>query len=174
MISITEPKFHIWASTWDCGTYHICDQGRLRLRQACTVSPEPLLFTHMKYGSRRRVRPNIRHLAPMDCCACVFEEWVYGGLKSVIISWAGSFSSYQFAPHIQVATVDHHRALDELYTNTTCINSHSMTLHDLYNSVKLAQFYWDSDCQCMAGTCNSRNNTAALSPQKKLVFSCWS
>ena len=56
------------------------------------VSPEPSLFTHMKYGStcRRRVRPNIRHLAPLDGCACGFEEWVYGGRYSAIISWAGS------------------------------------------------------------------------------------
>ena len=27
------------------------------------VSPEPSLFTHMKYGSKRRVRPKIRHPA---------------------------------------------------------------------------------------------------------------
>ena len=31
-----------------------------------TFSPEPSLFAHMKYGSRRRVRPKIRHLAPLD------------------------------------------------------------------------------------------------------------
>ena len=47
----------------------------------CAVSPEPSLFAHMKYGSRRRVRPKIRHLAPLDGCTCVFEEWVYGGRK---------------------------------------------------------------------------------------------
>ena len=46
-----------------------------------TVSPEPSLFAHMNYGSRQRVRPNIRHLAPLDGCACVFEEWIYGGQK---------------------------------------------------------------------------------------------
>ena len=46
-----------------------------------TFSPEPSLFAHIKYGSRRRVRPKIRHLAPLDGCACVFEEWVYGGRK---------------------------------------------------------------------------------------------
>ena len=45
------------------------------------VSPEPSLFAHMKYGSRRRVRPKIRHLAPLDGCACLFEKWVYGGRK---------------------------------------------------------------------------------------------
>ena len=35
------------------------------------VSPEPSPFAHMKYGSRRRFRPKIRHLAPLDGCACV-------------------------------------------------------------------------------------------------------
>ena len=30
----------------------------------CAVSLEPSLFAHMKYGSRQRVRPKIRHLAP--------------------------------------------------------------------------------------------------------------
>ena len=54
------------------------------------VSPEPSLFAHMKYGNRRRVWPKIRHLAPLDGCACTFEEWIYGG-QNVIISWAGSF-----------------------------------------------------------------------------------
>ena len=40
-----------------------------------------LLFTHMQYGNRRRVRPNIRHLASLHGCACAFEEWVYGVRK---------------------------------------------------------------------------------------------
>ena len=53
-------------------------QASLRIR---AVSPEPSLFDHMKYGSRRRVRPKIRHLAPLDGCACAFEECVYGGRK---------------------------------------------------------------------------------------------
>ena len=53
-------------------------QASLRIR---AVSPEPSLFAHMKYGSRWRVRPNIRHLAPLDGCACAFEEWVNGGRK---------------------------------------------------------------------------------------------
>ena len=53
-------------------------QASLRIR---AVSPEPLLFAHMKYGSRRRVRPKIRHIAPLDSRACAFEEWVYGRRK---------------------------------------------------------------------------------------------
>ena len=45
------------------------------------VSPEPLLFAHINYGSRQMVRPTIRHLAPLDGCICAFEEWVYRGRK---------------------------------------------------------------------------------------------
>ena len=51
---------------------------RLRIR---AVSPEPSLFAHMKYRSRRRVRRKVGHLAPLDGCACTFEKWVYGGRK---------------------------------------------------------------------------------------------
>ena len=54
------------------------DQASLRIR---AVLPEPSLFANIKYGSRRMVQPKIRHLAPLDGCACVFEEWVYRGRK---------------------------------------------------------------------------------------------
>ena len=53
-------------------------QASLRIR---AVSPEPSLFAHMNYGSRRWFRPKISHLALLDDCACVFEEWIYGGQK---------------------------------------------------------------------------------------------
>ena len=55
-------------------------QASLRIR---AVLPEHSLFAHMKYGCKRMIRPNIRHLAPlaMDGWACAFEEWVYGGRK---------------------------------------------------------------------------------------------
>ena len=53
-------------------------QASLRIR---AVSPEPSLVAHMKYGSRQRVRQKIRHLAPLDGCACAFKDWVYGGWK---------------------------------------------------------------------------------------------
>ena len=49
-------------------------QASLRIR---AVSPEPLLFAHMEYESRRWAR----YLAPLDGCAWAFEEWVYGGRK---------------------------------------------------------------------------------------------
>ena len=55
-------------------------QANLRIP---AVSPEPSLFAHMKYGSRRMVRPKIRHLTPLDGCTCTFEDW--------IISWKGSY-----------------------------------------------------------------------------------
>ena len=60
--------------------------------RVCAVSSEPSLFTHMKYRSRRRVRPKIRHLAPLDGSACAFEEWVFLlRTKSAIISWDGLY-----------------------------------------------------------------------------------
>ena len=62
------------------------------------VSPEPLLFAHMKYGGRQRVRQKIRHLAPLDGCACTFEERVLRRIKreGAIISWDDSFFIFQF------------------------------------------------------------------------------
>ena len=43
-------------------------KAQARLRRA--VSPEPSLFTHMKYGHGRRVRAKLRHLTPLDGWAC--------------------------------------------------------------------------------------------------------
>ena len=54
------------------------------------VSPEPSLFAHMRYGSKRRVQPKIRHLAPLDGCTCTFEEWVYGGRK---VPWSFDYKN---------------------------------------------------------------------------------
>ena len=52
------------------------------------VSPEPSLFAHMKYGSRRKVRPKIRHLVPLvggerggSVVECRTLEREVGGLK---------------------------------------------------------------------------------------------
>ena len=61
--------------------------------RACTVSPEPSLFAHIKYGNRRQVWPKIRHLAPLDGCACMFEieKMSLRRTMSTIISWDGSF-----------------------------------------------------------------------------------
>ena len=47
-------------------------QAIKRIR-AC--SPEPSLFAHMKYGSRRRGQPKIKHLAPLDGCTYAFREF---------------------------------------------------------------------------------------------------
>ena len=35
----------------------------------------------MNYESRQKVRLKIKHLAPLNGCTCVFEEWIYGGQK---------------------------------------------------------------------------------------------
>ena len=43
-------------------------------RRPAKAQAEPSLFAHMKYGSRRRVLPKNRNLAPLDGCACAFEE----------------------------------------------------------------------------------------------------
>ena len=84
-----------FASLWDYGTYHIGDQWRLRracasaqsrqslcclhtwLIDCCFTARQPkeaisCRIAHMKYGSRRMVWPKIRHLAPLDDCACSF------------------------------------------------------------------------------------------------------
>ena len=45
-------------------------QASLRIR---AVSPELSLFAHIKYGRRRRVRSQIRHLGLLDGCACALK-----------------------------------------------------------------------------------------------------
>ena len=65
-------------------------QANLRIH---TVSPEPLLSAHMKYGSRQKVRPKISHLAALDGCACAFEGMSLRRTKSAKISWAGSLEA---------------------------------------------------------------------------------
>ena len=76
-------KVFNWSSSWDI--WYLSShrrpakaQASLRIRIA---SPEPSLLAHIKYGSRRRGQPNIRHQGPLDGCACAFEECIYGGRK---------------------------------------------------------------------------------------------
>ena len=64
-----------------------------------TVSPEPSLFAHMKYGSRWRVWPKIRHLAPLNGCTCMFEKWVYGGRKVPLSHELAQILKYLFSFH---------------------------------------------------------------------------
>ena len=54
-------------------SYRRTVKGQARLR-ICAVMPEPSLFAYIKYGSRRRVWPKIRRVAPVDCCARMFED----------------------------------------------------------------------------------------------------
>ena len=49
---------------------------------------EASLFADTKYGSRRKVRPKIRHPVPM--CMCVWRMSLWR-TKSAIISWDGSW-----------------------------------------------------------------------------------
>ena len=49
-------------------------QASLRIR---AVSPEPLLFLHMKYGGRPLIA-----LRPLNSRACAFKVYVYGGPSS--------------------------------------------------------------------------------------------
>ena len=85
----------IWDSSWDYIWYlsHRRPAKALVSLRIHAVSPEPSLFAHMKYGSIRRVRPKIRHLAPLDGCACAFEEWVYGGRK---VPWSHDKAHFGF------------------------------------------------------------------------------
>ena len=62
-------------------------QASLRIR---VVSSERMLIAHMKYGRRQSVQPKIRHLAPLNGCACAFEELSLRRTKSAIISRDGS------------------------------------------------------------------------------------
>ena len=77
-VSVSEHKMSQLMRLWYAShRWPVKVQASLRIH---AVSPEPSLFAHMKYGHRRRVRPKIRHLAPLDGCACAFER-VYGGRK---------------------------------------------------------------------------------------------
>ena len=93
MAALIYKSYHNWASSWDYGTHHTGDQQRLR--RACvdlrirTVSPEPSLFAHMKYGSRRRVRPKIRHHCPTGWLRMRVWKKSLRRTKSTIISWDG-------------------------------------------------------------------------------------
>ena len=91
-----------WASSWDYGTFYMQPAKAQASLRIWAVSPEPLLFPQLKYGSRQRVQPKIRHIAPLDGCACTFEESVNGGQQCRnLITWsfhrALLLSTYQ--PH---------------------------------------------------------------------------
>ena len=75
-------QHHKWASSWDNCTYNIGDRWRLRRACASAQSRQSLHCSHTwSMEVDERVRPKIRRLAPLDVCACAFEEWVYGGRK---------------------------------------------------------------------------------------------
>ena len=45
--------------------WYLNQRRLMRMCVSTQVLPEPSLFAHMKYGSRRKARPKIRHLAPL-------------------------------------------------------------------------------------------------------------
>ena len=63
-------------------------QASLRI---CVVSPEPSLFTYMKYGSRRSVQPKIRHLAPLNAHAHLKNEFTEVEKYHNLMSWLKGF-----------------------------------------------------------------------------------
>ena len=89
----TDESERDWASSWDYGTYHIGDQRSLRRACASAQSPQSLRYSHiahMKYGSRRRVRSKIRHLAPTGWLCMRIWRMNLRRTKNATISWAGS------------------------------------------------------------------------------------
>ena len=92
-------------------------QASLHIR-AVSVSPEPSLVAHLKYGSRRRVRPNIKHLALLDGCTCTFEEWVYRGWKvPYLMRWLISDNGM-----LNKETTDKHEWNNELKQGSEIMN----------------------------------------------------
>ena len=75
-LSIMSPRMKLWYLS------HRRPAKAHESLRICTVLLEPSLFTHIKYGSRWRIRSKIRHLAKLDSCACAyFEECINGGRK---------------------------------------------------------------------------------------------
>ena len=87
------------------------------------VLPEPSLFEHMKYGSKQRVGPKIRHLAALDGCACMFEEWILQRTKSAIISWDGSFD----VKILKIMYTDNEGMLKTFAEKKTCFYNRKVT-----------------------------------------------
>ena len=69
----------VWFMSQHMRFWYLSHREQRRLRCLSAVAPESSLFAHIKYRSRRRIRPKIRRVAPLDGCACMFEDWVYGG-----------------------------------------------------------------------------------------------
>ena len=85
------PKGNNWASSWDFGIYHIGDQRRFRRACASAQSRQTLRCSHTWSMEVDEGSDQKWHLAPLDGCACVFEEFTEDE-KCPIISWAGSYN----------------------------------------------------------------------------------
>ena len=93
---------YIWASSWDYGTYHIGNQRRLRRAYASGQSSQSFRCSHTwSMEVDKTVRPKIRHLAPLDGCACAFEEWVTEDEKyRNLVTWLRIFFSVSTAAYL--------------------------------------------------------------------------
>ena len=90
----------------------------------CTVSPEPLLFAHKKYGSRRRAQP-IRPVARQESSPAIALFPLWSILESYIYSYQTWFKSIKgFAE-----------------TDTVKIEHKKFNVRDL----DLKAMYWDGD-----------------------------
>ena len=87
-------------------------QASLRIR---AVSPEPSRFAHIKYGSRQRVRPNIRHLGPTGWLRIRIWRMI---LQRTIFSWDGSF-------HVERCLVPCDHLAEGRENYSTCISEPS-------------------------------------------------
>ena len=77
----TSGSFRKRASSSDYGTYHIGEQRRHRRACASALPRQSLHCSHIWIMEVDEVRTKIRHLAPLDCCACTFEKFVSRGQK---------------------------------------------------------------------------------------------
>ena len=89
------------------GTYHTGDQRRLRRACASALSRQSLRCSYTWSMDW--------HIAPLDGCACAFEEWVYGGqkvwctvrVKSLLSAWHVNY----FTRHVNYFTCHTHTRL---------------------------------------------------------------
>ena len=82
----------------------------------CAVSPEPSLLAHMKYGSRWKVQPKIRHLAPlMAAHVCLKNEFMEDKKCHNLMRWLIYVCCRPYTwPTICLMLLDRHRKKQKL------------------------------------------------------------
>ena len=124
-------------------------QASLRI---CAVSPEPSLFAHIKYGSRRRVWPKIWHLAPLDICACVFEEFTEDDEKCHNLMRCPNVY-FGYDQWMNIFVHNHHDITNMLTqtTNNPKIFCWSLGIWDnesglYFNHIRMEEWTWKAQC----------------------------